>query len=67
MDPEDHFAEPLATLACAAQSFTKADGDIARLYLPAPVPLLPAKFYMVSALIKGSESHCCEDALVRGW
>lgn len=62
VDPEQSF-ESIETLSCAAQSFTKADGDIVRLFLPAPVVLLPGKTYMLSALIKGSESSCCEDCM----
>ncbi|KAG2497186.1 hypothetical protein HYH03_004775 [Edaphochlamys debaryana] len=62
VDPED-FSRELATCASCAQSFTKADGTILRLMLPDPVTLLPGKTYMLSALIKGAESYCCEECL----
>lgn len=62
VDSEDYTRE-LATCCSAAQSFTKADGSMLRLMLPDPAPLHPGKFYMLSALIKGSESYCCEECL----
>ncbi|GIL75612.1 hypothetical protein Vretimale_15136 [Volvox reticuliferus] len=62
VDPEDYNRE-LATCCSAAQSFTKADGSVLRLMLPDPAPLQPGKYYMLSALIKGSESYCCEECL----
>lgn len=62
MAAED-FTREVCTLAVTAQSFTKDDGRILRLMLPDPVSLEPAKFYMLSALIKGAESACCEDCL----
>ncbi len=45
------------------QSFTKADGSVLRLSLSDPVGLVPGKYYMLSALIKGGESYCCEECL----
>ncbi|GIL64512.1 hypothetical protein Vafri_18391 [Volvox africanus] len=62
VDPDDYNRE-LATCCSAAQSFTKADGSVLRLMLPDPAPLQPGKYYMLSALIKGSESYCCEECL----
>ncbi|GAX80935.1 hypothetical protein CEUSTIGMA_g8370.t1 [Chlamydomonas eustigma] len=62
VDPVDHSME-LCTLATAAQSFTKADGQVLKMLLPSPVCLLPDKVYMLSALIKGNESYCCEECL----
>lgn len=53
----------MASLATAAQSFTKADGPICRMFLGDPVLLLPDRYYMLSVLVKGSESYCCEDAM----
>ncbi|GFR52703.1 hypothetical protein Agub_g15332 [Astrephomene gubernaculifera] len=70
VDPQDFRRLPpppcsreLATCCSAAQSFTKTDGSVLRLMLPDPAPLQPGKHYMLSALIKGSESYCCEDCL----
>ncbi len=34
-----------------------------KLHLPSPAALQPDKIYMLSALIKGSESYCCEECL----
>jgi hypothetical protein len=62
VDPVDHSIE-LGTLATAAQSFTKADGQVLKMMLLHPVSLLPDKVYMLSALIKGNESYCCEECL----
>ncbi|KAG2443512.1 hypothetical protein HXX76_001865 [Chlamydomonas incerta] len=62
VDAED-FSRELATLSSCAQSFTKADGAVLRLMLTDPVALQPGKFYMLSALIKGAESFCCEECL----
>ncbi len=62
VDPDD-FSNEVCTLASAAQSFTKADGQMLKLYLPAPSVLLPGRHYMLSGLIKGSESYCCEECL----
>jgi hypothetical protein len=45
------------------RSFTKADGAVVQLMLPAPALLQPGKTYCCSATIKGSESSCCEDCL----
>lgn len=42
VEAEDYSAE-VCTLASAAQSFTKADGQVVRLLLPAPAHLLPNK------------------------
>lgn len=62
MDGEDYSNE-VCTLASSAQSFTKSDGHILKMYLSTPVSLAPGKTYMLSALIKGHESYCCEDCL----
>uniref|UniRef100_A0A7R9YVE4 BTB domain-containing protein n=1 Tax=Chlamydomonas euryale TaxID=1486919 RepID=A0A7R9YVE4_9CHLO len=62
VDPED-FSNELATLCTCAQSFTKADGQLLKMMLPAPITLLPSHVYMMSALIKGNESYCCEECL----
>eukprot|EP00891_Asterochloris_glomerata_P007398 jgi/Astpho2/7398/Aster-x0768 len=53
----------VAKLQQAAQSFTKYDGQVLKLMLPRPQLLLPSKAYMISAYIKGTESHCCENCL----
>jgi hypothetical protein len=53
----------VASLGSAAQSFSKADGPVVRLMLPDPVLLLPERYYMLSVLVKGSESYCCEDCM----
>jgi hypothetical protein len=53
----------VASLGNAAQSFTKADGAVVRLMLADPVLLLPERYYMLSVLVKGSESFCCEDCM----
>lgn len=60
---EEDFSVSVNSLSNAAQSFTKNDGQLLKLFLEKPVDLVPAKFYMLSALIKGSESHCCEDCM----
>ena len=60
---EEDFSVPLNTLASHAKSFTKQDGQRLELMLNRPVPLIPGKYYMLSALIKGTESHCCEDCM----
>lgn len=57
------YSRELGTLASCAQSFTKADGSVLRLTLRDPVCLAPGKLYMLSALIKGAESYCCEECL----
>eukprot|EP00798_Chlamydomonas_sp_ICE-L_P015545 gene15545-21637_t len=59
----DDFSTEVSTLQTAAQSFTKADGQLIKMYLPSPATLVPGKFYMLSALIKGTESYCCEECL----
>ncbi len=53
----------VAPLATAAQTFTKADGSVCRLMFNRPVQLMPGCHYMLSALIKGSDSICCEECL----
>lgn len=62
VDPED-FSSEVQTLAQAAHSFTKADGSLLKLSLAEPACLLPGRTYMLSALIKGNESFCCEECL----
>lgn len=37
-----------------------------RMFLPSPVPLVPGKFYMLTALIQGTESFCGEDCMEVG-
>jgi hypothetical protein len=108
----EDFSNEVCTLQSAAQSFTKADGTLVRLYLNSPAHLQPGKvgekksrarggvnvhdvtqngkaagveagfmhtafvrlfawrphlhtlqFYMLSALIKGAESYCCEECV----
>jgi len=49
-----------------AQSFTRSDMNdqqIVRMMLDTPALLTPEKHYMLSALIKGTESFCCEECL----
>ncbi|KAK9906838.1 hypothetical protein WJX75_008901 [Coccomyxa subellipsoidea] len=48
-------------LGAVSQSFSKADSH--RLLLHKPIPLQPNAFYMISAIIKGSQSSCCEECL----
>lgn len=62
VDPEDYSIE-VARIGQAAQSFTKADGSLLKLSLPEPAHLIPGHTYMLSALIKGNESFCCEECL----
>jgi len=65
VDPEDFNLE-VAKVAEAAQSFTRNEMNeqqIVRLMLELPVRLQHEKHYMISALIKGSESFCCEECL----
>ncbi|KAL3148506.1 hypothetical protein ABBQ38_013947 [Trebouxia sp. C0009 RCD-2024] len=62
VDPAD-MSQQVAKVQDAAQSYTKADGEIVRLMLQKPALLLPKKCYMISALIKGAESFCCEECL----
>lgn len=59
----EDFGVSLNTLSTCAQSFTKQDGPLLELMLTKPVSLIPGKFYMLSALIKGTESHCCEECM----
>ena len=40
VDPEDYSIE-LCTLSSSAQSFTKADGQMLRMMMPAPCSLVP--------------------------
>ena len=51
VDPAD-VSQQVAKIQEAAQSYTKADGEIVRLMLQKPALLLPKKVYMISALIK---------------
>ncbi|KAL6757301.1 BTB/POZ protein [Haematococcus lacustris] len=62
VEPEEYSNE-VCTLQSVAQSFTKTDGQLIRLYLNSPALLQPNKFYMLSALIKGTESFCCEECM----
>ncbi|KAK9818238.1 hypothetical protein WJX72_009240 [[Myrmecia] bisecta] len=62
VEPDD-FSMEIKTLRSGAQSFTKADGQVARLLLQKPVLLQANKVYMLSMFIKGSESYLCEDCL----
>ncbi|CAD7698144.1 unnamed protein product [Ostreobium quekettii] len=59
----DDFSAEVTSITDVAQSFTKADGSLLRMFFDGPAKLLPGKFYMLSALIKGSESSCCEDCM----
>lgn len=47
-------SQELGKIQEAAQSFTKADGEIVRLMLQQPALLSPKKCYMLSAFIKVS-------------
>lgn len=49
------MSQQVAKVQDAAQSYTKADGEIVRLMLQKPALLLPKKCYMISALIKVSQ------------
>lgn len=60
---QEDFSTTVRTLASHAKSFTKQDGQLLKLMLPKPVLFIPGKYYMLSALIKGTESHCCEDCM----
>ncbi|CAD7698494.1 unnamed protein product [Ostreobium quekettii] len=60
---QDDFSAEVTNITDVAQSFTKADGPLLKMFFDGPARLLPGKFYMLSALIKGSESHCCEDCM----
>lgn len=51
VDPAD-VSQQVAKIQEAAQSYTKADGEIVKLMLQQPALLLPKKCYMISALIK---------------
>lgn len=51
VDPAD-VSQQVAKIEEAAQSYTKADGEIVKLMLQKPALLLPKKCYMISALIK---------------
>lgn len=51
VDPAD-ISQQVAKIQEAAQSYTKADGEIVKLMLQKPALLLPKKCYMLSALIK---------------
>lgn len=62
VDSEDYSLE-VSRIGQVAQSFTKADGSLLKLSLSEPAPLLPGCTYMLSALIKGNESFCCEECL----
>ncbi|KAK9865662.1 hypothetical protein WJX84_000334 [Apatococcus fuscideae] len=62
VDPTDFSVEE-KKLREAAQTFTKVDGQIVQLMLHTPAHLEPKKYYMLSALIKGTDSFCCEDCL----
>ncbi|DBA66409.1 hypothetical protein WJX79_000202 [Trebouxia sp. C0005] len=58
-----NVSEEVANMQDAAQSYTKSDGEVVRLMLQRPALLAPKKCYMISALIKGTESFCCEECL----
>ena len=51
VDPAD-VSHEVDKIQDAAQSYTKADGEVVRLMLQKPALLLPKKCYMISALIK---------------
>ena len=44
---QDDFSRAICTLHTAAQSFTKADGHILKLFLSSPIVLQPDKYYML--------------------
>ena len=64
VDP-DNFVETVSVLQTMTQTFTSADATacVCRLDLPRPEVLQPGSTYMISALIKGGESLCCDDCL----
>lgn len=57
VDPAD-VSQQVAKIQDAAQSYTKADGEIVKLMLQKPALLLPKKCYMISALIKVIDALC---------
>jgi hypothetical protein len=54
---------PISTLQEAAQSYTKADGEIIKLLFAAPAQMVPGKTYLVRAHIEGQESYLCDECL----
>jgi len=60
---QDDFSADVTNITDVAQSFTKADGEVVKMFFEKPTRLVPGKFYMLSALVKGSESHYCEDCM----
>lgn len=60
---QDDFSVEIANVTAVTQSFTKADGVVVKMFFERPARLAPGKFYMLSALFKGSDSHCCEDCM----
>lgn len=60
---QEDFSVTVSTLSSCAKTYTKQDGQLLEIMLNKPVILIPGKFYMLSALIKGNESHCCEDCM----
>uniref|UniRef100_A0A061R7F2 K+ channel tetramerization subfamily protein n=1 Tax=Tetraselmis sp. GSL018 TaxID=582737 RepID=A0A061R7F2_9CHLO len=65
VDPLD-FSIEICRIAEGAQSFTRSDMNdqqIVRMMLDSPAALTADKHYMLSALIKGTESFCCEECL----
>lgn len=59
---DDNYQQ-LNVLQEAAQSYTKADGEIIKLYFPGPALLVPEKTYLVRAHIEGQESYLCDECL----
>jgi len=55
-------------LQVASRTFTAAEGEggVCKMDL-APEGLVPGKLYMISALIKGGDSLCCDDCLPEVW
>lgn len=59
----DDFSVELASITECAQSFTKSDGQLVQMFFDRPAKLLVGRYYMLSGMIKGSESHCCEECM----
>lgn len=59
----DDFSQEISKLQEVAQSYTKQDGQLLKLFLPSPPWLEPNHYYMLSALVRGAESYCCDDCL----
>lgn len=60
---QEDFSAEVAKLCSCAQSFTKADGVTVKMFLPSATVMVPGKYYMLTALIQGTESFCGEDCM----